>query len=138
MGDFQISERKGNVLVQNGKGGKQRTIPLNADARKALAEWLTVRPNNGSDFLWVAVEADGEGLSGRAVQRILQRYSKDAGLSELTPHMCRHTFAKNLVNQGVGLEKVASLLGHASLNTTRLYISPDEHDLEVAVGKISS
>jgi integrase/recombinase XerC len=43
---------------------------------------------------------------------------------------------KNLVNQGVGLEKVAMLLGHSSLNTTRLYITPDEHDLEYAVGQL--
>ena len=46
---------------------------------------------------------------------------------------CGHTFAKNLINTGVGLEKVAALLGHASMNTTRLYVTPDEHDLEVAV-----
>ena len=73
----------------------------------------------------------------RAVQRILQRYAQDAGLEELTPHICRHTFAKNLVNNGVSLEKVAALLGHANLNTTRLYITPDKRDLEFAVEKLS-
>ena len=136
LGDLQLSERKGSVLVQNGKGGKQRTVPLNAEARKAIQEWLAVRPQIGSDFVWVGVEGESERLSGRAIQRILQRYAQEAGLEALTPHICRHTFAKNLVNQDVGLEKIGTLLGHANLNTTRLYITPDERDLEDAVEKL--
>ncbi len=137
LGDVQLSERKGSVIVQKGKGIKQRTVPLNTEARKALQEWLAVRPQTGSDFIWVSVESEVEGLSGRAVQRILQRYAQEAGLEELTPHICRHTFAKNLIRQEVGLEKVATLLGHANLNTTRLYITPDERDLEFAVEKLN-
>jgi len=131
MSDIQLSERKGSVLVQNGKGNKQRSVPLNSDARKALQEWIEVRPQ--SDHLWMTVEGEHESLSGRTVQRILQRYAKTADVKELTPHICRHTFAKNLVDNGVGLEKVAALLGHSSLNTTRIYIVPSERDLELAV-----
>ncbi|MBI5945479.1 MAG: tyrosine-type recombinase/integrase [Chloroflexi bacterium] len=134
--DVQISERKGSVLVRNGKGGKQRNIPLNTDARKALQEWISVRPK--SDFLWMIVEGThDESLSGRAVQRILRRYGRDAKIEELTPHVCRHTFAKNLVDHEIGLEKVAALLGHSSLNTTRIYITPSERDLELAVENLS-
>ncbi len=136
MDDLQLSERKGSVLVQNGKGGKQRNIPLNAEARKALQDWLAVRPKTKSPYVWTAIETNATGLSGRAIQRIMKRYSEEAGIDEITPHICRHTFAKNLINQGVGLEKIAMLLGHSSLNTTRLYITPDEHDLESAVGKL--
>jgi len=131
MEDLQLSDRKGSVLVQQGKGNKQRSVPLNTDARKALQEWLKVRPQ--SDHLWMTVEGEHEALSGRTVQRILQRYARDANLDELTPHVCRHTFAKNLVENEVGLEKVAALLGHSSLNTTRIYITPSERDLELAV-----
>ena len=131
MKDMQISERKGNVLVQQGKGGKQRNVPLNSEARKALHEWMDIRPQ--SDHLWMTVEGEHESLSGRTVQRIMQRYAKAAQLDVLTPHVCRHTFAKNLVDNGVGLEKVAALLGHSSLNTTRIYIVPSERDLELAV-----
>jgi integrase/recombinase XerC len=131
MDDIQLSERKGSVLIQNGKGNKQRSVPLNSDARKALQEWLDVRP--ASEHLWMTVEGEHEVLSGRTVQRILQRYAKAAELDVLTPHVCRHTFAKNLVENEVGLEKVAALLGHSSLNTTRIYITPSERDLELAV-----
>ena len=131
MDDIQLSERKGSVLVQNGKGNKQRSVPLNSDARKALQVWREVRPQ--SDHLWMTVEGEHESLSGRTVQRVLQRYAKAADVKELTPHVCRHTFAKNLVENEVGLEKVAALLGHSSLNTTRIYITPSERDLELAV-----
>lgn len=137
LGDVQLSEKKGLLLVQNGKGGKQRSVPLNAEARQALQAWFSARPQTESAFVWVAVEEDVKGrLSGRAVQRILQRYAQESGLDELTPHILRHSFAKNLVNQGVGLEKIASLLGHANLNTTRIYITPDARDLESAVEKL--
>ena len=135
MSDLELSERKGSISVQNGKGNKQRDVPLNSDARKALQEWIAVRPQ--CDHLWMTVEGEHESLSGRTVQRILQRYAKAAAIKELTPHICRHTFAKNLVDGGVGLEKVAALLGHSSLNTTRIYIAPSERDLELAVEHLS-
>ncbi len=129
--DIQLLERKGSVQVQNGKGTKQRSVPLNSDARRSLQEWLKVHPE--SEHLWTIVEGEHEALSARTVQRVLQRYARAAQLDELTPHVCRHTFAKNLVESGVGLEKVAALLGHSSLNTTRIYITPSERDLELAV-----
>jgi site-specific recombinase XerD len=136
MSDLQLSDRKGSVLVQQGKGSKQRSVPLNTEARKALRAWMAVRPT--SEFLWTSVEDSQPGaLSGRTVQRILQRYAKAAKIKELTPHICRHTFAKNLVNNDVSLEKVAALLGHSNLNTTRIYITPSAYDLELAVEGLS-
>ncbi len=60
-----------------------------------------------------------------------------AKLEEVTPHSLRHSFAKNLVNEGVGLEQVAKLLGHANLETTRLYTTPSEADLQAATEKVS-
>jgi integrase/recombinase XerC len=137
MCDVELSERKGSVLVRRGKGNKQRSVPLNAEARKAVQEWLEVRPSGSDPFLWISVEYEGaEGLTSRAIQRVLRRYGKDAGLDDLTPHILRHTFAKNLANQNVGLEKIAALMGHASLNTTRIYVAPDVHDLERAVEQL--
>jgi site-specific recombinase XerD len=139
LSDVQVSDRKGNVLVRRGKGNKQRNVPLNSEARKAIQDWLAVRPQSSNPFIWIAVEAkSNDGISGRAVQRVLHRYAQDAGLSELTPHILRHSFAKNLANNNVGLEKIAALLGHSSLNTTRIYVTPDARDLERAVEQLES
>jgi len=55
---------------------------------------------------------------------------------EVTPHTLRHSFAKNLINAGVTMEKVAALLGHANLNTTRIYVAPSAEDLQAAVSMI--
>lgn len=137
VNDLDISERKGKVIIRQGKGGKQRIVPLNTDARNAINDWLAARPKVDSEYLWIAVENDQEGsLSGRSVQRVIRRIGQDAGIMRLTPHILRHTFGKNLVDSGVGLEKVAALLGHSSLNTTRIYIVPNQQDLEKAVEKL--
>lgn len=136
LGDVQLSDRKGNVRVQNGKGRKQRQVPLNAEARAAIQDWFAVRPETDNDQVWVGVEGQSEGLSARSVQRILERYATQAGLETLTPHTCRHTVAKNLLDSGVGLEKVAALLGHESISTTMIYVTPSAHDLEQAVGAL--
>jgi site-specific recombinase XerD len=132
--DVEISERKGKVLVRRGKGNKERVVPLNAEAREAVTEWLKVRPASSSQILWLPVESvTDEGLTPRAVQRVLKRYGQEAGIENLTPHVMRHSFAKNLANKGVGVEKIALLLGHENLNTTQIYIKPDFKDLERAL-----
>jgi site-specific recombinase XerD len=56
----------------------------------------------------------------------------------VTPHILRHTYAKSLIDSGVGLEKVAALLGHSNLNTTRIYTTPGLQDLEDAVGELAN
>ncbi|MBC8333171.1 MAG: tyrosine-type recombinase/integrase [Anaerolineae bacterium] len=137
LADIELSERKGQLQVL-GKGRKQRTIPLNAEARKAVQSWLQVRPEvAANDMVFLALEQTSEGsMSSRSVQSAVRRLGQDAGLPELSPHALRHTFAKNLVDAGVSLEKVAALLGHSSLNTTRVYITPGQQDLERAVDQI--
>jgi integrase/recombinase XerC len=69
-----------------------------------------------------------------AVQRLLADWGRRAGV-EVTPHTLRHSFAKNLINAGVSMEKVAALLGLANLNTTRIFTTPSFTDLEMAVGQ---
>ncbi len=134
LDDLEISERKGKVLIRQGKGNKERVVPLNADARDAVREWLKARPQSNCKRLWLAVEGvEDQGLTCRTVQRILKRYGQEASISNLTPHVLRHTFAKNCINKGVGVEQVAQLLGHENLNTTQIYIKPGFKDLELAV-----
>jgi integrase/recombinase XerC len=130
---IELRERSGRVTVM-GKGNKQRVVPLNAEARATLSAWLEVRPETESAALFIGRR--GERLGTRAVQRVVARQRSPAGLENLTPHVLRHTFAKNLVDADVGLEQVADLLGHSRLETTRIYTRPGRRDLERAVEAI--
>ena len=129
--DITIDDRKGSVVVREGKGTKRRKVPLNSRARKALLDYLNVRPEGEVNELFLGQR--DEGVQSKTVQRAVQRFAVDAGLENVTPHVLRHSFAKALIDSGVSLEKVATLLGHSNLNTTRIYTTPGERDLEEAV-----
>jgi site-specific recombinase XerD len=96
-----------------------------------LADWFEQRPEAASSYLLIGKR--GGRLKARGVERVIESLGKQSGV-EVTPHVLRHTFAKNLVDAGVTLEKVAMLLGHSNLNTTRIYITPSQADLAEAVG----
>ena len=132
MKDIELSDRKGKVTIRQGKGSKKREIPLNATAREALKAWIKVRA--GGDALFEGKR--GNRLSPSGAYRRLTELARRANVKELSPHTLRHSFAKNLVDAGVGLERVATLLGHSNLNTTRIYTTPDARDLENAVAKL--
>lgn len=131
--DITLSERKGELRVRAGKGIKERVIPLNEACRKAIRSWYGVR--TAAQFGKVFTTQRGSATT-RAIQSILESIGKAARVDNLTPHVARHTFAKNLVNAGVSLEKVAMLLGHSSLDTTLVYTTPGMRDLEKAVGTL--
>jgi len=135
LSDVVLKERSGAVTVRSGKGRKARTVPLNHDARKALQEWLDVRPAVSTGALWLSQK--GGALSTRALAARITMLAEQAGLEDVSTHTLRHSFAKNLVDAGVSLEKVATLLGHDNLETTRLYTTPSEADLQAATEQVA-
>ncbi|HZD56647.1 MAG TPA: tyrosine-type recombinase/integrase [Anaerolineales bacterium] len=128
--DLDLEPHRGAVNVKSVNGRKSRAVPLNSDARQAMQSWLAVRPQVENQAIFVGKH--GEPASPLLVQRLLSELGKRAGLN-VTPHTLRHTFAKNLVEQGVSLEKVAQLLGHRDLNATKVYSSSEQTDLAWAV-----
>lgn len=131
ISDLHLNEKKGFVLIRQGRGCQQRQIPLNSDARKAVEDWLNVRPEVDNDYVWVADSESGP-LTGRSILRVIQRIGQDAGLFDLTAHIFRGTFAKNLADNGVSVYQVAALLGIKNLNALRPYFVFDQSDLELA------
>ena len=127
--DVMLTERKGTLTVRNGKGGKRRQVPLNQSARSALLAMEYQKHAGKRTHIFVGQRGP---LTPRGVQNLLSKYAA-AGLEEVSPHTLRHTFCKNLVDAGVGLEKVAALAGHESLETTRRYCEPSLKDLERVV-----
>lgn len=128
--DIKISPKKGRLSVIHGKGSKRRVVPLNKDARSVLVE-LGYHKNKGFDQQ-VFIGQRGA-MTPRGIESTLKKYVKQTDLEEVSPHQLRHTFCKNLIDAGVGLEKVAALAGHDNLETTRRYCTPSEQDLAAAV-----
>src|SRR5215210_3136471 len=133
-GDVEISERKGSLTVRSGKGSKFRVLPLNVDARRAIAAYLKVRPTVSADQLFIGQR--GQGISSRAVERLVTKYGRLAGLEDVTPHTLRHSFGKHTLDAGADLVSVAALLGHQRLETTAIYTTPSQRDLERVVEKL--
>jgi len=136
VSDVTILPRSGSVRVRGGKGEKFRTIPLNANARKALQAHLEELGEAKGDR-WLFMGKRGDQLKSSGIRYLVQRYAYDARLEEVTPHTLRHTFGKNMVDAGTSLDRVASLLGHESVDTTRIYTTPSEQDLQREVEKVA-
>jgi integrase/recombinase XerC len=131
--DLTIKDRSGSLIVRKGKGRKQRTIPLNADARAALARLLASAPKKAPEVLF----GQRGPLTVRGVQVILKRYEGPAKIRDLSPHVLRHCFGKNLADAGTAIQLIADLMGHESLETTRRDIQPGHEDLAAAADKLA-
>ena len=113
LDDLTLGDRSGLLSVRRGKGNKARRVPLNAEARVAIRDYLLVRPVGEVQHLFVGQR--DEPLSAHAIYDVVIKYSRLAGLEEVTPHTLRHTFARTLVAAGTPISDVADLLGHSSL-----------------------
>jgi site-specific recombinase XerD len=132
--DLTFNTRAGAVVVR-GKGNKTRRVPLNRTVCKALEKWLSIFVPHCEDFVFLSRRKMP--LCRSAVWRIVQKYAQRAGIEEMSAHSLRHTCAKNLIDRGVSLDQVAQILGHADVNTTRIYTRPSQADLAAAVERIA-
>lgn len=123
-----------------GKGGKVRVVFLSNQARYWLKKYLDTR-RDFSPFIFIPLDRaekgrekkSGEkrisdkggsfiGLTPRSVQRLIKKYSKLAGITKrVTPHVLRHSFATDLLQNGADIRSVQAMLGHSSITTTQIY-----------------
>lgn len=122
---LDVSMSDGVVRVVQGKGGKDRLVPLGAEAAHWLQRYLAqARPAlagaRASDALFVTARA--QAMSRQAFWQLVKKYARRAGvLAPLSPHVLRHAFAAHLLNHGADLRVVQLLLGHADISTTQIY-----------------
>jgi site-specific recombinase XerD len=121
VGDVNLLTRQ--ILVREGKGGKERVVYFGSVTEKALSRWIKVR-GYAPPFAPFFCTKDGGRLDRRNVQRILERLAKRAGLQgvKVSPHRLRHTSATLFVAFGGPLPALQELLGHSSLRTTEIYL----------------
>jgi integrase/recombinase XerD len=108
------------LWVRNGKGGRDRLVPLVKHLVGPLRGWLAGRT---SGYVFPSREGGGP-LTTRAVQYLFKRLAEKANLpnpKDSHPHALRHAFATRLLARGVNIRVVQELLGHANLGTTELY-----------------
>jgi len=151
VGDVLIGERFGSLLVRAGKGHASRRVPLNASARLALAEYLGPRwgiaptmkalaerwvGRDPQEALWLGQRGR---LTDNAIGRVVDGLVVACAARGLVPpdtsaHTLRHTFATTYLASHPGdLVGLAALMGHSSLDTTRIYTQPTQDDLSQRV-----
>jgi len=139
VADVRLSARKGEIRLV-GKGEKSRTVPVHVKLREALAEWLAERPSRpgaGRPALFTSFR--GTRMTTDAIADVITAITRSAGLDDhVTSTVLRHTFGTELTRGGIDLVTVAELMGHASLETTRLYTRPSADDMQRVVDLLSA
>jgi len=130
--DVHTGERSGTLAIPRGKGNKARTVPLNATARAALAEYLRVRPPaEGVDHVFLSQLR--RPISSRAVQALAQERMRAAGIEGGHVHALRHLCASNVYAATHDILTVQGLLGHADISQTMRYTHAGADDARRAV-----
>ena len=134
----------GLLFIREGKGNKQRLIPIGASARRWLREYLTNvrpilareswqhrgwRPAAASPRLFLSTK--GRHFSGASVGHRLRTYQRKARLKKrLTGHVFRHTLATEMLKAGADLRHIQEMLGHAEISTTQRYLHVVKEELK--------
>lgn len=121
--DFQSST---DFLTVLGKGGKQRSMPLLAEVRALVEQYMSICPWPLTSDQPLFRGQKGGPLSPRIVQRTMAALRALKGWdSDATPHALRHSYASHLLQAGADLRSIQELLGHAKLSTTQRYTQVD-------------
>ena len=130
--DVDVENR--TVVIQHGKGDKRRKSYLNADSVVAIQQYLQSR-NDNCEYLFVdnrSKDPDAKhGVKDAALRREVKVIAMRAGIKKpITPHNFRHTTGSYCSQSGMPIEQIQQLLGHASIKTTRRYISVNDNDVK--------
>ncbi|MBI2667340.1 tyrosine-type recombinase/integrase [Candidatus Woesearchaeota archaeon] len=116
INDLELKDKMG--WVRRGKGSKDRMFILSDSIVKELNDYLKTLDKNE---VYLFPGRNGV-LSSRNIQKIVENAAKKAGIKKkVTPHKLRHSFATHLLESGVDIRYIQSLLGHASIATTEIY-----------------
>lgn len=114
-----------------GKRNKERIVPFGAELREMIIHYRQLRPSgpgSGGEFF---TRSDGRPLYRKMVYNVVHsRLDGRAHAARLSPHVLRHSFATDMLNNGADLKAVQELLGHSSLGTTQIYTHVTFRDLQ--------
>ncbi len=134
----RIYLNEGYMLIE-GKGSKQRLVPVSPVAIEWFGYWLHDRAllDVKPDFIdYAFLNRYGRGLTRAMIFTIVKRLAAEAGIRKtISPHTLRHSFATHLLQNGADLRLIQQMLGHESITTTEIYTHLDIQDLREAVLK---
>jgi len=112
----------GEVLVEHGKGDRDRVVPLDAEAVNWLRLWRK-HPKHPKGAATFFCTLRGGPVSTEYLRQVVKRCASKAGLdaTQVSPHKLRHSYATELLDEGFTIREVQELLGHSSITTTQLY-----------------
>lgn len=134
LNHININER---ILLVEGKGEKERIIPLGKEAFTGLNHYLnTVRPllvRKPTSYVFLN-QKQGKPLTRVGLWKIIKNYALQAGINKnIHPHTFRHSFATHLLMAGADLRSVQELLGHSDISTTQIYTHLNKRHLQTAI-----
>jgi len=120
MGVIDVKRR--TILIEDGKGAKERIVYMSNDVLQALAAYLGVRPASGTRKIFLAGKGPctGQPISIRGIQRRMECYARKAKI-KVSCHHLRHTMATQMLNADAALSTIQDLLGHSNVKTTQRY-----------------
>jgi len=124
LGDVNPGEQR--LFVCSGKGGRERVVPVSGRFFEALCEYLECERPTGvlTDAVFVVLKGPRRGmpLTAAGLDEVIDGVRERAGLPRMTCHMLRHTCLTRLREQGMSLEALQAQAGHASIDSTRIYL----------------
>jgi integrase/recombinase XerD len=109
------------IVVCHGKGSKERRVPLGKSAIHWLQRYAAVKAAYGKQDTTVMFLHRGKHFTRQLAWSIIKRYAESIGISNVSPHTLRHSFATHLLQHGADSRSVQALLGHSDISTTQIY-----------------
>lgn len=127
--DLEIEEHRATIM---GKGRKMRVIFFDNETAYHLKKYLESRTvNSPYVFAQEGRRFEGQPLTTRTIERIVEAYGKKAGISKpVYPHCLRRSFATKMLRKGVNIRQLQALMGHSSIETTSRYIFIEQDELK--------
>lgn len=117
------------LRVVNGKGGKDRDVPILPEAIPYLEKWEKLRPE---EFLYF-VSYKNNPLKAQYLDQMIKRYAKKAGIQKrVYCHLLRHTYATEYYRQTKDIGALRLILGHSDISTTQIYVTLSNEDIKKA------
>jgi len=130
LDDITIASRSGEIVCRQGKGNKQRTVPLSIEARRVVQAYLETRPPVECQAVFIGERG---ALTYSGLRAICCKYTAITGVA-FTAHKLRHSFAHRYLEQSNNdLVGLAQILGHESLNTTSIYARRGHDELQASI-----